>query len=965
MVERLKYVLTFLLVISITVPFILPGQARAQEEAPVVQMMERMSNAAKVGQLFVVTFPGTAVTDEASITELIEDYHVGGVVLDSQNGNIINEGDTLTQVATLTSDLQESAWQASQTITETTVGQPPFVPLFIAVNHEGNGMPYTSIISGTTALPSEMALGATWNLSHTASTGRIVGHELSALGVNMLLGPSLDVLETPKPESTGDLGVRAFGGEPFWVGQMGQAYIQGVHEGSAGRIAVMPKHFPGLGASDRSLDREVATIQRTLEKLRQVDLAPFFAVAQAENSLMQPDGLMTSHIRFRGLEGGRFVTTRPISVDSQVLQHLLSLPELEPWREAGGVTISDGLGVRALRRFYDPSEQSFNGRRIAQEAFLAGNDLLILSQFALSEQWGDHLDNVKSTITFFQEKYESDAAFQSLVDEAVARILRLKMDLYEDSFTLASAQPAVETIDEVIKPDRETVAAIARDAVTLLYPPSSDLVPSPPGRDERVVIFTDSRAGLPCAACDSEPYISPLKLEQTLVRLYGPDATGQIDPRLIESFMFEDLDAYLTEDLPMPTASGGEVITSPFGSVAAALQQADWVIFAMLDVTDDVPQSKAVKHFLAERAGALQGPELVVLAYDAPYYLDATEIGKLSAYYVAYSRVEPFIETSVRMLFGEFASIGAPPINVSGVNYDLLSQTAPDPDQSISVFYEVSKLAAEEATPEPTEEIPTLLTPSSDGESPPEPELEQGDELRLYTDQILDRNGHIVPDGTPIQFIFTYPEEGLERSETVATRGGVAEATVTLNRTGQLDISVQADPALRAVALQVTIREGRPATVVTPTPPPTPEPTPTLTPAVEPTAEGTPTPTYAPVGEDEQPSNPVDGIGILDLIFAVVSALFVGGLGYYVMRLGNEPTGRSLRMALWGMSGGLACYVVYALLQTWSDVLEGRGGAGLAGAVALVGGVITSLVIWMEYKRYIKWPLDGAASSSK
>jgi beta-N-acetylhexosaminidase len=691
-----------------------------------------------------------------------------------------------------------------------------------------------------------------------------------------------------------------------------------------------------------------------LEKLRQVDLAPFFAVAQAENSLMRPEGLMTSHIRFRGLEGGRFVTTRPISVDSQVLQRLLSLPELAPWREEGGVTLSDGLGVRALRRFYDPSERSFNGRRIAQEAFLAGNDLLLLSQFALSDQWNDHLTNVKSAITFFQEKYESDAAFQALVDESVARILRLKLKLYGGSFTLASVQPQVETIDEAITPNRETVAAIARDAVTLLYPPSSDLAPLPPGRDDRVVIFTDARIGLPCATCDPEPYIPPLKLEQTLVRLYGPDATNQIDPRLIESFTFEDLASYLSEDLAIPTPPGGEMATSTFRSVATALQQADWVIFAMLDVTNDVPQSKAVKHFLAERAGALQGPELVVLAYDAPYYLDATEIGKLSAYYAAYSRVEPFIETSVRMLFGEFAPAGDSPISVSGINYDLLSRTVPDPDQSIAVYYEVSKPTEEvEATLDPAEVTPDVSPSPPDSESTPEPQLEQGDELRLYTDQILDRNGHIVPDGTPIQFIFTYSEEGLEHSETVATRGGVAETAVTLNRTGQLDISVQADPAPRVVALQVTIREGRPATVVTPTPPPTPEPTSTPTPEAEPTAEGSPTPTRALAGEDEQEANPVDGIGVLDLVLALVSVLFVGGSGYYIMRLENEPTGQALRMALWGVSGGLMCYVIYVLVQTWSNVLKGRGGAGVAGVAALVGGFITSFVVWMQRKRYI------------
>ena len=55
--------------------------------------------------------------------------------------------------------------------------------------------------------------------------GEIVGRELSAVGVNMLLGPSLDTLVLPRPDPVGSLGVHTFGGDPNWVAQMGRAYI--------------------------------------------------------------------------------------------------------------------------------------------------------------------------------------------------------------------------------------------------------------------------------------------------------------------------------------------------------------------------------------------------------------------------------------------------------------------------------------------------------------------------------------------------------------------------------------------------------------------------------------------------------------------------------------------------------------------------------------------------------------------
>jgi beta-N-acetylhexosaminidase len=928
--------------------------ARAQED-PVAALMARMSTAAKVGQLFMVTFPGAEVAQNSLIAELIRDYHIGGVLLLPENGNIVNEGDTPRQVATLVEQLQATAWAATQGLTTTTVestGAPePFVPLFVAVNHEGNGTPYTGVINGLTPLPSAMAIGATWNPAHAEAVGQIVGRELDALGINMLLGPVLDVPETVNP--AGDLGVRAFGGDPFWVGQMGLAYIRGVHLGGAGRVAVIAKRFPGLGMSDRSLDEEVSTVQRTLEKLRQVDLAPFFAVAQANELAARPDGLLVSHIRFRGLEGGRFVSTRPVSVDSQVLPRLLSQPELTEWRASGGLTVSDGLGLRALRRFYDPSEQTFNGRRIAQEAFLAGNDVLLLSQFALTGRWDDRAANVRSTITFFQEKYDSDAAFKALVDAAVARILRLKLSLYGGRFTLEATQRTAETLLESVGLDREVSAAVSRDSITLLSPPSLDLLPDPPTIEDTIVIFTDARTAAACAACPRLPIIAPRALAETIARLYGPQATGQIDPRRISSFTFSQLEDYLNAPpaAPAPTPAAGETVTPTLAqSVQSALQRADWVIFAMLNPGADPPQSGAVRRFLAEQADLLRGPHLVVMAYDAPYYLDATEISKLSAYFALYSHIDPFIEASARALFGEFMlPVGSSPVSVPGINYDLGTQILPDPDQTIALEYTISHPAAEGTlTPEPT----------AQGQPSPEaPIVAVGDQLLLRTGVIMDHNGHPVPNGTPVQFIFTYPEQGLEHSLLATTRDGVAEATLTLERTGRLDIYVQADPVPRRVALQITIQEGGAAVIVpiTPTPRPTARPTPTATTWPEPAAS-VPAPVTTPLSDITPTPTPVPSAGPqdagpLDLLLALVACALVGVGGFYSVRLRRLPLVQALRVALWCVVGGMALYLGYVLRLPGAAWLREQSGALAGGWTALFGSLLTLAVIWLARLR--------------
>ena len=74
-----------------------------------------------------------------------------------------------------------------------------------------------------------------------------MGRELSALGVNMYFGPSLDVLENPSATPNNDLGASVFGGDPFWVSVLGSAYISGLHAGSANRLLV-PSIFPDAGA---------------------------------------------------------------------------------------------------------------------------------------------------------------------------------------------------------------------------------------------------------------------------------------------------------------------------------------------------------------------------------------------------------------------------------------------------------------------------------------------------------------------------------------------------------------------------------------------------------------------------------------------------------------------------------------------------------------------------------------------
>ena len=341
-------------------------QAHAQTETPpeVLDLLETLSPEERVGQLFLVTFTGTDTSVESQIYDLVANYHIGGVVLQAGNDNFNPAPTALQDAHQLIVDLQNIEWDSAELpfanpITGTS-SQRAYIPLFVGIEQEGDGYPTDQILSGLTPMPSAMSLGASWKPELAQQIGEIQGRELAALGFNLYLGPSLDVLDAPNPAARSDIGTRSFGGDPYWVGEMGKAFISGLHTGSDGRMLVIAKHFPGLGSSDRPVDEEIATVRKSLEQLKQIELAPFFAVTgNAPDALSTADGLLVSHIRFQGLQGNIRATTRPVSFDQTVLGDMLALQDISSWHNNGGLIISDDLGSRAVRLFYCPFGRGF------------------------------------------------------------------------------------------------------------------------------------------------------------------------------------------------------------------------------------------------------------------------------------------------------------------------------------------------------------------------------------------------------------------------------------------------------------------------------------------------------------------------------------------------------------------------------------------------------------------------------
>ena len=961
--------------------------------AEVTDILGALSAEQRVGQLFVVTFDGTEVSPENPVYTLIERYGIGGVMLTDHHDNFDDRDDVVLGTRALVTALQQL--NVTRTLADEdallmvpTLGQEPYLPLLIGLTHQGGGTAHSAMHTGLTLAPSAMAIGASWDPQEAGLMGEIAGFELNALGINLQLGPTLDVAVKPRATNPGDPGVLAFGGNAYWVGELSREYLAGVHRGSDGRIAVVGQSFPGLGSGDRETALDIPTVNKSLDELLRVDLSPFSTVvAPSSGDEATIDVLMPAQGRYSAWQGAVSSDTRPLGMDAGALGEVLRLTQFSEWRQRGGVIMSAPLGRRGVRRYYDPTGNTFPAFEIARDALLAGNDILFLDEYGLDPVEGQ-FETVINTIDSFVRKYREDAAFAERVDDAVESIVRLKVRMYGDDFSLENVIGDA-VLDEIGTREGD-VFSLARKAVTLLSPPLNELanrLPRPPARLDRIVIFTDSSVHRQCSACAEVSYPNVEALENAIGRLYGFGGSSQISSLDISSFGFAELEDYMNAgDLleaasPTPSATEETVDTIPTATalpelkIRDALRTARWLVFALGDVPAENAEENALRRFLTEKRELLIDRNVIVFSLGAPYYLDATEVAQLTAYFGLYGHSTAFIEVAARVLFQEIGPHQAPPVSVESVSYDLERELQADPEREFSLARVVSTTDAAQ-----TNQISVLGTGDATvkGATPAATfgfveEVVEGSAILLQTSALFDRNGHLVPDGTVVEFEASYLAEGglTETFATSITVQGVAPATLVLDRVGLLEVSARAGEA-RSTPLQIDVRISEGGTLIqvqtiTPTatlslsPSPIAVPTAvTATTVVEPSpvemtvpvVSSTFTPTAIAMVEStpvpsavQTPRAPPPYLDRRDLLSAVLAMVLLAGVGWSGARMrGLVPLLRArLRLLLYVTVGVWAGYDYYALQLPGAGMFRGMG--GVAPALFAWGGGIVALVL--------------------
>ncbi|GGC83600.1 beta-N-acetylhexosaminidase [Thalassobacillus devorans] len=393
--------------------------------------IQHMTLEEKVGQLFMVHVYGETPTDPnyedtnlsrnrgaKNFKEMIEKYHIGGVIYFNWTANIGTPID-FEQVNALSNGLQEIA-----------MDQRMPIPLMIATDQEGGVV--ARVTEPATVFPGNMALGATRSTDYARQSSEIMGMELMSLGINMDLAPVLDVNVNPENPV---IGVRSYSENPDLVADMGAAQVEGYQNEN---VMATAKHFPGHGDTNVDSHYGLPIINHDLETLHEVDLKPFKAAIDAGI-----DAIMPAHIVVPALDDSGL----PATLSKPILTDLLR-------GEMGfdGVIITDSLGMSGANVV--PAD------RVPVEAFKAGADILL------------NPPNVPLAYDAMMDAVESGEISEKRVDESVFRILetKFKRGLFHD----AGVSPeAIENIG--LEENLELADQMTEESITLVK--NEDVLP--------------------------------------------------------------------------------------------------------------------------------------------------------------------------------------------------------------------------------------------------------------------------------------------------------------------------------------------------------------------------------------------------------------------------------------------------------------------------------------------------------
>jgi len=312
-----------------------------------------------------------------------------GTTLPDDYADLLAEG--LGGVCYFGSNTADGLWPVVELSTAIKAANPRAV---IAVDEEGGDVTRLHALDGSPVL-GPAALGAADDLVLTRDTGRAIGAEMAAVGINLDFGPVADVNSNPDNPV---IGTRSFGTDPVRAAAHVAAWVTGLQEAG---VAACAKHFPGHGDTAQDSHLELPTVDADLATLTERELVPFAAAVEVGIA-----SVMTSHI--------------VVPVLDAELPGTLSAPVLGLLRDRlgyDGVIVSDALDMAGASA----------GRGIPEAAVLslaAGADLLCIGPEKPAALVRETQDAIVAAV-------HDGRLTRGRLEEAVARIDRMLDQLGE------------------------------------------------------------------------------------------------------------------------------------------------------------------------------------------------------------------------------------------------------------------------------------------------------------------------------------------------------------------------------------------------------------------------------------------------------------------------------------------------------------------------------------------------------
>nr|WP_307870977.1 glycoside hydrolase family 3 N-terminal domain-containing protein [Micromonospora sp. C51] len=422
--------------------------------------------------------------------------------------------------------------------------------------------------------PTPLAWGAAFDPDLVTEMATAIGASMRALGIHQGLSPVLDVIRDPRWGRVDE----CIAEDPYLVGTLGTSYVRGLQ--SQGVHATL-KHFVGYSASRAG--RNFAPVHAGPRELADVLLVPF------EMAILDGDARSVMH-SYAEIDGV------PVAADPTMLTGVLR----DRWGFDGTV-VADYYGVAFLNLLHQVAGDHADA---AVQALTAGVDI----ELPTGDAYLTLADSVRD-----------GRIEESVIDQAVLRVLRQKLDLglLDAAFTDEPAQ-----VVDLDSPEHRAIArSLAEKSIVLVA--NQDALPLPAGRRIAVIGPNADRQGA-LFGCYSF-------LNHVLVQ--HPDVEAGIEvPTVLEALRAEFGAELVT------SARGCEVDDddrSGFDAAVAAATAADVAVLVVGDHAglfgrgtvgegcdrDDL-ELPGVQRDLVEAVLATGRPVVLVLLTGRPYAID-------------------------------------------------------------------------------------------------------------------------------------------------------------------------------------------------------------------------------------------------------------------------------------------------------------------------------------------------------